>query len=203
MREEIIFQVLSKLNSGYNTHVKNLTKHSSPFNKMVAPLSQRIIEQVPGAATLYYRLILVTGPPRTGKTTALRELHADKSWPMVNVNLTLSERLLELTTRQRALKVSELLEKLAKEHEGDVLLLDNTEVLFSLELQQDPLRLLQGLARNRTVIAAWAGEYEGTSLTYAEAAHPERRRYSKPDAVIVPTEEVPYAQTQKAKKELV
>ena len=115
---------------------------------MAAPLSQRITEQVEGAETLYHRLILVTGPPRTGKTTALRELQAEQSWPLVNVNLTLSERLLGLTTRQRALKVAGLLEKLAKEHEGDVLILDNTEVLFSLELQQDPLRLLQGLARN-------------------------------------------------------
>ena len=168
---------------------------------MAAHLSQRIIEQVQGAATLYHRLILVTGPPRTGKTTALRELQANQSWPLVNVNLTLSERLLELTTRQRALKVAGLLDKLAKEHESDVLILDNTEVLFSLELQQDPLRLLQGLARNRTVIAAWAGEYQGTNLTYADATHPERRRYSKPDAVIVPTEYVPPVQLHKTKKE--
>ena len=165
---------------------------------MAASLSQRILEQVPGAAPLYFRLILLTGPPRTGKTTALRDLHAKQSWPMVNVNLTLSERLLELTTRQRALKVAGLLEKLAREHEGDVLILDNTEVLFSLELQQDPLRLLQGLARNRTVIAAWAGEYKESSLTYADAAHPERRRYRKPDAVIVPTDEVSGAQTNEA-----
>ena len=168
---------------------------------MPIPLSQRIIEQVPGAATLYHRLILVTGPPRTGKTTALRELHTEQRWPLVNVNLSLSERLLELTTKQRALKVAGQLENLAREHEGDVLILDNTEVLFSLELQQDPLRLLQGLARNRTVIAAWAGEYQGASLTYADAAHPEHRRYSQPDGVIVPTDETSGAQTDKAKKE--
>jgi hypothetical protein len=170
---------------------------------MAGSLSKRIMEQVPGAATLYYRLILVTGPPRTGKTTALRELHADKSWPMINVNLTLSERLLELTTTQRALKVAGLLEELAKEHEGDVLILDNTEVLFSLELHQDPLRLLQGLARNRTLIAAWAGECQGASLTYAEPAHPEHRRHSlsSTDAIIVSTSEVAGVQEHQAKKE--
>ena len=67
--------------------------------------------------------------------------------------------------------------------------LDNTEILFSPELQQYPLRLLQMLSRNRTVVAAWAGKQEGESLTYADPAHPEFKRYPKPDAVIVPTVE--------------
>ena len=154
---------------------------------MVASLSQRITEQIPSTTSLYHRLILVVGPPRSGKTTAFRNIAAEHAWPLVNVNLSLSERLLELTSRQRALKVSRLLHQLVKEHEGEVLILDNIEVLFSPELQQDPLRLLQGLARNRTVIAAWAGESEGQSLTYAEPTHPEFKRYQKPDAVIVPT----------------
>lgn len=168
---------------------------------MGAPLSQRIVDQVSGAAALYHRLLLVTGLPRTGKTIALRELHAEKAWPVVNVNLTLSEQLLELTTRQRALKVAGLLERIARQHTSDILMLDNTEVLFSLELQQDPLRLLQGLARNRTVIAAWAGEYDGSSLTYADPAHSEHRRYTNPDAIIVPAVEVHGAPSQLAKEE--
>ena len=108
-------------------------------------------------------------------------------WPLVNVNLSLSERLLELTSRKRALKVPQLLDQVAKEHEGEVILLDNTEILFSPELKQDPLRLLQGLSRNRTVVATWAGKQDGESLTYAEPTHPEFKRYQKPDAVIVPT----------------
>ena len=153
---------------------------------MSTSLSQRIAEQVPSVAELFHRLILVVGPPRAGKTLALRDLAEERSWPLVNVNLSLSERLLELTSKQRALKVHRLLDKLIKEHEGDVILLDNTEILFNPELQQDSLRLLQGLSRNRTVIATWAGEQDGESLTYADPAHPEFKRYYKPDAVIVP-----------------
>ena len=93
---------------------------------MAAPLSHRIAEQVPAAATLYHRLILVAGPPRTGKTTALRDLARERSWPLVNVNLSLSELLLELTCRQRALKVPRLLDQVTKEHDGDLVMLDNT-----------------------------------------------------------------------------
>ena len=154
---------------------------------MNTSLLHRIAEQAQAVAGIYHPLILVTGPPRTGKTTALRDLADQRSWPLVNVNLSLSERLLELTSRQRALEVHRLLGQIAKEQGGDVVILDNNEVLFCPELQQDPLRLLQGLSRNRTVIAAWAGELEGESLTYAAPSHPEFKRYHKPDAVIVPT----------------
>ena len=168
---------------------------------MAAPLSQLIAEQVPTAAKLYHRLVLVVGPPRSGKTTALRELATDKSWPIVNVNLSLSERLLELTSRQRALGVPRLLESMAKENAGEVLILDNIEVLFSPELRQDPLRLLEGLSRHRTVVAAWAGERERESLTYADPAHPEYKRYQNPEAIIVSTRGVQSVAAHAGKKE--
>jgi flagellar biosynthesis GTPase FlhF len=168
---------------------------------MPAELSYLISEQVPETSSLYHRLILVVGPPRTGKTTALRELAKERSWPLLNVNLVLSERLLELTSKQRSLKVPEILDQVAKDHGEGVLILDNTEVLFSPELKQDPLRLLQGLARNRTVIAAWAGETDGETLTYADPVHPEFHRYQQPDAVIVRTLGDKIAMTQTGDKE--
>jgi len=153
---------------------------------MAAPLAYRVAERVPDAANVYHRLILVVGPPRTGKTRALRDLAEERGWPLVNVNLELSERLLELTSRQRALRAPRILNEIVDRHPGDVLLLDNTEVLFSPDLQQDPLRLLQGLARNHTVIACWSGEMDGENLTYAQAPHPEYRRYVRPQVIIVP-----------------
>ena len=48
-------------------------------------------------------------------------------------------------------------------------MLDNTEVLFSADLQQAPLHLLQGLSLNRTVIAARSGEMGGKNLIYVQA----------------------------------
>ena len=51
---------------------------------------------------------------------------------------------------------------------SELILLDNIELLFAVELAQDPLRLLQSLSRNRTVIASWPGTFDGQSLTYAE-----------------------------------
>lgn len=156
---------------------------------MAPLLSHQIVEQVEKANQLYHRLVIVVGPSRSGKTSILRDLHAKQRWPLVNVNLALSERLLELTGRQRALRVARLVDDIVQEHASDTVLLDNIEMLFLPNLKQDPLRLLQSLARNRTIVAAWQGAQVGSSLTYAVSEHPEYRRYDDPQALIVSTTE--------------
>jgi hypothetical protein len=65
--------------------------------------------------------------------------------------------------------------------------LDNIEILFDKDLKQDPLRLLQGISRNRSVVASWNGTVSGSKLLYAEAGHPEYRSYDLEDTLIVST----------------
>ncbi|TNF32510.1 MAG: BREX-3 system P-loop-containing protein BrxF [Deltaproteobacteria bacterium] len=152
---------------------------------MAPPLSHLVAEQVEKASQLYHRLVIVAGPPRSGKTSAFRDLHSANSWPLVNINLALSERLLELTVKQRALRVARLVDDIVQEQAGDTVLLDNIEMLFHPDLKQDPLRLLQSLSRNRTIVTAWRGAYMGSLLTYAAPDHPEFRRYDQPQALVV------------------
>jgi hypothetical protein len=96
---------------------------------------------------------------------------------------------------------------------ADVVLLDNIEILFDVSLKQDPLRLLQGLSRNKTVVAAWSGEirtegrelrteldtsYDSSHITqssslylvYATPDHPEYKRYPVRDFLVVNPEAV-------------
>jgi hypothetical protein len=148
-------------------------------------LSSQIEDVLPRTREAYYKLVLAVGPARTGKTAVLIKLATQHSWPRLNVNLRLSERLLELTQRQRATRVAGILDDMIREEISEVVLLDNIELLFAEELAQDPLRLLQSLSRNRTIVAAWPGGFDGVSLTYAEPGHPEARRYQTPQAVIV------------------
>ncbi len=135
------------------------------------------------AATLYHRLVLVVGPARSGKTRLLQAAAAANGWPLINLNQRVSELLLELTQRQRALRVPRLVGDVLGSTGADVVLVDNLELLFSPDLSQDPLRLLQGLARNRTVVASWPGVMVGKQLTYAEPSHPEYRRYPELDTL--------------------
>lgn len=151
----------------------------------VASLHERILAGVPVAAGAYHRLLLVVGGPGSGKTTAFRAAEETQGWPYVNVSLELSKRLLDLTQKQRPVKAAGLLDEALRAVPGDVLLLDNIELLFQPELALDPIRLLQRIARGRTVVAAWPGSYEGNQLRYAEPGHPEAKTYSKPEVTIV------------------
>ena len=108
--------------------------------------------------------------------------------PRVNVNLDLSRRMLDLTERQRALQLPLLLRAIIKDPADKVVLLDNTEILFDVSLKQDPLRLLQGLSRNKTVVAAWNGSIDGNHMIYAVPDHPEYRRYIVHDFLVASLE---------------
>lgn len=151
-------------------------------------VGEAIDSAVRDAGVLYHRLVLVVGPPRSGKTSSLREAAAVHGWQVVCLNLRLSERLLELTKRQRAISVSRLVDEIVREESPDIAALDNIELLFDPELAVDPLRVLQGLARDRTIVVAWPGSFDGTTLTYATPGHPESKRYGQPDAIIVATD---------------
>jgi hypothetical protein len=155
---------------------------------MAEPLADQIMRKVKQAAELYHRLMLVVAPAGAGKTAALLDVQDRTDASLVNVNLELSRRMLDLTERQRALQLPRLLRDLVSKSEGEMILLDNIEILFDVGLKQDPLRLLQGLSRNKTVVAAWNGTIVEDSLTYAAPAHPEYRRYPMRDFLVASPE---------------
>ena len=170
---------------------------------MLTSLATQIEDVLPRTRDAYYKLVLAVGPARTGKTAMLTELAKQHSWPRFNVNLHLSERLLELTRRQRATRVAGILDDMIRKKGSEVVLLDNIELLFAEELAQDPLRLLQSLSRNRAIIAAWPGGFDGACLTYAEPGHPEARRYQSPQAVIVKTSDTDKPETVSLGEEMI
>lgn len=140
---------------------------------------EAVVDKMRQAAGCYHRLVLVVGPAGAGKTCVLESVSKRLAAPLVNVNLELSRQMLELPAAQRDSRARRLLE-ICVENRGDgaAVLLDNTELLFDASLRQDPLRLLQGLSRNKTVVSAWTGAFEGDALLYAALGHPERRRYA-------------------------
>ena len=157
---------------------------------MSEPLADRVIRRIGQAAELYHRLVMLVAPAGAGKTAALQDVHKRTAAPLVNVNLELSRRMLDLTERQRALQLPRLLAEIVGASAAEVILLDNIEVLFDVSLKQDPLRLLQGLSRNKTVVAAWGGSIDGAHMVYATPDHPEYRRYPLRDFLVVSPESV-------------
>ena len=155
---------------------------------MSRALADEVIESIGRAAQLYHRLVILVAPAGAGKTAALRDVHERIAAPLVNVNLELSQRMLDLTERRRALHLPSLLAEIIGALAADVILLDNVEVIFDVSLKQDPLRLLQGLSRNKTVVVAWSGSIQGKHLVYGTPDHPEYRRYPLRDLQVVSPE---------------
>ena len=149
------------------------------------PAGAEIKKRIDEVQALYFQLILLVGGAQTGKTAVLQGLAESLSVPLINVNLELSRRMLDLTERQRALLTQKLLSEIVRAAPGELVLLDNIEILFDVHLKQDPLRLLQGLSRNKTVVAAWNGSIVDGHMTYAVPDHPEYRRYPMREFLVV------------------
>lgn len=154
---------------------------------MVCRVADRVIEKTEQVLMMYHRLVLVVGASGVGKTNVLKEVSSRVAAPLVNVNLELSRRMLDLTERQRLLELprilSEIVDAVASNH--DIVLLDNIEILFDASLKRDPLGLLQQLSRYKTVVAAWNGRIDDGYLVYAIPGHSEFRRYPLKDFLFV------------------
>lgn len=144
----------------------------------------KIKRSVQSAESLYHRLVLLVGETGSGKTKVLRGVADEFATSVININLSLSSGLLELTAKQRSLRLPEILDQIVEKAQS-LVVLDNLEILFEKDLKQDPLRLLQSLSRNRTVVASWNGTFMGGRLSYAEAGHPEYRSYDSVGTMVV------------------
>lgn len=151
---------------------------------MAELIHDKLKRSMQAAEGLYHRLVLLVGETGSGKTLVLRKVADDFSTSVININLTLSSELLELTSKQRALRLPGIIEQIANKANSPIFL-DNIEILFDKELKLDPLRLLQGLSRNRSIVASWNGVASSGRLLYAKIGHPEYRSYDSVDALIV------------------
>ena len=143
-------------------------------------------QAIKDAGQRYHRLVLLIGASGAGKTGLLRSIAGSEGHAYLNVNLLLSQRMVELTKAQRARQADRLMEELIDSQATEVVILDNLEILFDPALKLDPLRLLQGVSRNRTIVASWNGSYGEGTLTYAKPDHHEYRSYRELDAITVP-----------------
>ena len=149
--------------------------------RVIAKL-ERLVDEV---GALHSKLILLIGPPNSGKTALLQALAARRGVKPLNVGAELGGRLTGVPQRNRHLQTTTILRELADQQTtGDLLLLDNIELLFDRSLQLDPLELLKRHAHAKCVVAVWPGELQGDSdsragrLTYAGMGHPEHQDYS-------------------------
>src|SRR5690349_19817315 len=98
-------------------------------------LLSQLEKAIQQAAGQYFRLVVLAGFPGSGKTAVLQAVAQASGFQLINVNLELSKRMLELTRTQRSRHVGRLLKEVIGAVPGDVVLLDNLEVLFDTGLE--------------------------------------------------------------------
>jgi predicted ATPase len=137
---------------------------------------ERLVEEI---AALHSKLVLLIGAPGSGKTALLQVLGKNRGATPLNIGSALGSGLAAIPQKQRPLQTNTILRELADQHAvGDLLLLDNIELLFDRTLQLDPLDLLKRHAHARRVVAVWPGELRDGRLIYAEMGHPEHQDYA-------------------------
>ena len=135
----------------------------------------------------YYKLIIVVGKSESGKTSLLRRISEELHFPLINLGLELSRRLLSLTNKQRKLMAAEIIEEILDEQDAPILVIDNTEVVFDPNLKLNPSGLLKNISRNRLLIWSWNGEQDGDQLIYSYAGHPEYHQIPSNEFITITT----------------
>ena len=135
----------------------------------------RLVEDI---SNLKSKLILLIGPPRSGKSDLLRQLSARRQAQVLNVGAVLGRGLLTVPNTRRHLQAADLLKGITDDvAENGLLLLDNIELLFDRTLHVSPLDLLKRHAQARRVVSVWPGELRENRLSYAATGHPEYQDY--------------------------
>ena len=154
------------------------------INEVPVPSKVDIEAAITEARRRYSRLVLLVGPPHSGKAALLSSFADANQLAIRNVSLEVSAALLEFGKRQRMTHAASVFLDVVSS-KNDPVLLDKTEIIFEHSLALDPIRLLSQLARNVTVVATWSGTYRDGKLTYASPSHPEFRSIDEVDAVII------------------
>jgi hypothetical protein len=131
-----------------------------------------------------HQMVIVVGGLRS---KVIEQFALEAGIEPINLNLRLSELLLDLPLNRRSRKVGELVNRLVMEC-GDVVVLAHIELLFLPELQVDPMRLFEDLSRDKVLVIDWNGKYDNGVLIYASSGHPEYRIYHEIEASIIQTD---------------
>ena len=87
---------------------------------MAEPIHDKIKRSLQAAEGLYHRLVLLVGKTGSGKSGILRDIAEEFGSSVVNVNLALSGELLELTAKQRSLRLPGILDQIADQAQPPV-----------------------------------------------------------------------------------
>lgn len=127
---------------------------------------EKVVESVLGGEGHEGAVIFVTGKPGSGKSKVLREAAEDKKWEYVDCRNLISEEFLAVPREERKEKAPGMLADTLRGYHSEVLLLDRLQTLFVPVFNLDVKAVLEELAKEFVIVAAWPGRVEDDQLCY-------------------------------------
>jgi hypothetical protein len=143
-----------------------MTDHPS---RLAAPDVDRALAV---AANSDSQLVLLVGDDPDVVRQAAEDAAAHLAWRSVELNRSLAEALIPLSTAERVEAAWDVFQELVGEHRDGVVLL-NADILFEPTLQFRPYEALRRIGRSGPVVAPWFGRVEDRDVIHAAAGHPE------------------------------
>lgn len=124
------------------------------------------------AANSDARLLLLVGQSPEAIRRAAEVAAEELGWPLIDLNLQLSERLLPFTAQERRDEAWDALEDVVGDQPAGVVL-RGTDILFEPSLGYRPFEALRRLARHGPIVATWFGTVDAGDAVRAHQGHPE------------------------------
>lgn len=157
--------------------------------------AERLVDAVTTVSGDRHKLVILLGAFGSGKTATLRAITSQIDGVYINLNLSLTERLLTLPRSSYAdgVTVPRLVDELCDElsPDGRPLLVDNVELLFSPELGRiNPVDTFKRVARQRPVILALPARRQGMHAEYSALGRADHMLMPLEDFTVLEMEQI-------------
>lgn len=133
-------------------------------------------------ASHFFSLLLLVHPDIQALLAAAATLRQTyPHWPTLLVNEALSQALHPLPASSWPRQAPKIMRRLLRQASSDPLLCTEIDLLFTPEMNLDPLQLLRQASRSRPLIVLWSGAIHEGTLAYAVPAHAHYRQWLQPD----------------------
>ncbi len=132
-----------------------------------------ILDDLARARREHFRLVWIAGGKSGERSALLRALAEANAVNYVDLGKKMSSLLIDIPAPLRTASVEDCFADCLGMPLDEIVAIDHLEILFEPTLKINPIALIQGASRSRTILASWPGIINGSHLSFGSSDHPE------------------------------